>query len=361
MLPISLRPALLLPFAALLLSACGSDGNSAGSQTQAPVAAVDDSLLNDPLLAITTRDKDGNITAVTHFDYDGQTLRRIRNYSGAGLDALWNTSDDVLASYVDCQIEASGPALFDPFNEAAGSYSLPDSCALPQFSGKANAITSIHVNNAGPDAVWMTADDVVAQARKLTRSADGSVLENAPSQFHSSDGLGPGPITPIETVILHNTYTPDGQGRITKISRIEASFYYNSRGEVTGTNSSFLLPISAGITFQALSYRQYDKLDSSRTLDSYYMLLLRDKVEALAATPTGYLILSTNYGYPGALSELEGRTYMRLDDQRRLIATNKRHIESITLLKSAGPDHVWGSSDDGKDSRLDFTYLALTP
>lgn len=363
-----LHPTVLRPLAgafaitlALSLAGCGDNGAT-------PVSSR--------LQSMTYVAENGDVLATVKADYQGGQLARLRKYTAPGEDNRWDTADDVLGSYISCDITTTGTPLLDAYFESGNDYDDIQNCGLPQLSGKASAIRSIPYTSAGPDGLWFTSDDIPDWKVSVVRNSLGSSLSlesvniNASGMVKPADGLviiiGIDPSLPIHSppptlppLPKQNTYTSTA-GHVSRIARSSFTAVSNTQNtneavinyDTTGRIASLHLEHSiAGnppsfFNYTALENQQMSVMANGGTLVSRQLLV-----------PQSYFDNSSFWqgNYPGPLQTVDGVSYAELTDHLKIAGQGR--IDSITALSQPGGDGVWGTTDDVAGDRIVFTYL----
>lgn len=347
---------------ALALSGCGGDGKASSSTP-------------NQLQSVTYVAENGDVQATVKADYQNGQLVRLRKYIAPGEDNRWDTADDVLGSYISCDITLTGSPLFDAYFESGNDFGNIQNCGLPQLSGKASAIRSIPYTGPGPDSLWFTSDDIPDWKSSLVRNSLGSSLSlesvNVNAMVKPADGLviiiGQGPDTPIDTppgippLPRQNVYTSTSGGHVSTISRgipfagtgsaqnnPEAIINYDDSGHVTRLHLKHSLSANppALLSYTALENQQMETAANGGTLVSRQLLMPRDYFDN-SPYWQGH--------YPGPLVMVDGVSYAELTDHLHI--SGKDRPESITALSHAGDDGLWGTADDGAGERIVLTYL----
>lgn len=336
------------------------------------------------LQSVTVTDAQGQVTAVSRFDYVGNSLVRVRAYDQPGADGIVGTEDDPLAGsgnadpdgllagggYTTCDVTpADGNPLHDPFVEYAGDnrlqrlFTVLADCTLPGQS--ASRVTSTYLTSPGTDGEWFTADDVASRQVTLVRTADGSELQQ--SLLASPDASG---TAPADTGLDNITYNPDagqatatttpiryghdGQGRITTLqsAAYTQTFTYAEDGSLA--LSGLVLPLATepdpniilALYPPATRYREeYQRLDERRTAVESFSLVEKAAYDSLAASPTGQILLALLGLVPDGEVTLDGQVFARLA-AGHYVVDREGNVETVTRLGGSGPDGERYTADD---------------
>lgn len=350
------------------------------------------------LQSITVTDAQGTVLSVSRFDYDSDGLARVRAYSEPGNDGVVGTADDPLAGggYAACSmVPANGLRLYDPHAEETGNnrlarlFSVQASCALPDLS--AASVTSTFITSPGLDGQWFTSDDEGQRRLTLSRTSEGSQLQEswvastacgfgcAPVNtsynlnatglnnivYNPYAGLGaaPPPPTPIH-------YALDADGRVTGLE----SEYYTQRVEYGDdgvvTLRELILPAaSADPSSNALvllinpgRFRdEYSRLDASRTAVTSYALVQKSAYDVYGASPTGQILLAImGLAAEGEIT-LDGVTYVKAGLIRYLVDRSAGDVETVARLVGPGSDGEWFSSDDSILQTATLRFASVAP
>jgi len=144
----------------------------------------------------TADDKADTGTTLVKYQYDMQGHKTRQIEFRVGTDQVPNTADDVIVDYFDLTNDAHGYPLQSVRKDKGADnvwFNGDDvTTGYTKYTRDSHGLATdtlmyLAANSAGPDTMWMTADDIVSNHSSSKYNAAGQLVENTPSYSAGSD------------------------------------------------------------------------------------------------------------------------------------------------------------------------------
>jgi hypothetical protein len=310
----------------------------------------------------------------TALDASGQPAHAF-GHSGAGPDATWFTSDDVISGRTEwsgttqTQYGAAGTdGTFGTADDVVSSSQKTDNDALGNpiaiwaFDGDGH-VTSLTTNDwqgrrlmgyawhdaAGADGQWNTADDVISRFERYDYDARGRIVHEISMNAGPDQRAG----TTDDTVIDYFLEQYDAQGQLVRSALIDAL----GRDGVAGTADDGIGPDGTWFTGDDVPYAWYAKAFDATTQTG-------SGGTYTGPGPDGVWFTADDIAYSHYAQTYDARrlltSVITYDARDAITAYSTYHYDAdglytdLTSYATPGPDRVWQTADDHPNTHYDF-------